>query len=71
MDKGMLISLICLALGVFFGNWLFVPFLGEFLGMENKRSFRDGFWIGLIAAILCLILWPALYHFLLYMFGYF
>jgi len=34
-----------LALGVFFGNWLVVPVFSE-------RTFTDGFWIGLIAAVL-------------------
>ena len=39
---------IALALGVFFGNWLFVP-------LVTKSSFNKGFVIGLIAAALVMI----------------
>ncbi len=39
---------IVLAIGVFMGNWLVVPLLTD-------RTHTDGFWIGVIAAILILI----------------
>jgi len=39
---------IFLALGVFFGNWILCPLFGF-------RSFKDGFWVGIIAAILVII----------------
>jgi high-affinity Fe2+/Pb2+ permease len=42
---------IALAFGVFIGNWLLVPLF------IKDRPFKDGFWIGLIAAVL--ILGPA------------
>jgi len=42
----MLINLI-LALGVFIGNWLIVPL---FL---RSRTFKDGFFVGLIAGGIC------------------
>ena len=37
-----------LALGVFVGNWLVVPLV------LKKRSFKDGFFIGLISAVIVL-----------------
>ena len=40
---------IYLALGLFFGNWLIIPLLP--LG----RSFTEGFFIGLIAAVIVLV----------------
>jgi len=43
------LTAICLALGVFFGNWLAIPLV------LKKRSFRQGFLIGVIAAILVLL----------------
>ena len=42
-------SEIGLTLGIFLGNWLVVPLLFE------SRSFKDGFFTGLIAAGLCSI----------------
>lgn len=38
-----------LAAGVWAGNWLVVPLLG-------MRTFRDGFFIGLIAAVLTVVI---------------
>lgn len=43
------ISAILLALGVWVGNWVFAPLLGV------AETRRDGFYIGLIAAILVLV----------------
>lgn len=43
-----MLAAIPLALGVFVGNWLIVP-------LFLKRSFKDGFFIGLIAAVLVFI----------------
>jgi len=39
---------ITLALGVFLGNWIVVP-------LVFKRTFKEGFFIGIIAAVLILI----------------
>ena len=36
-------------LGVFFGNWLVVPII------RKDTSFTDGFWVGVIAAVICSI----------------
>jgi hypothetical protein len=47
-EKMNLCFALCLALGVFFGNWLFVPLL------QQNRTWTDGFFIGLIAAVLVL-----------------
>jgi hypothetical protein len=41
-------SILFLSAGVFIGNWLIVPIL-------TKRTFKDGFFIGLIAAVICFI----------------
>jgi hypothetical protein len=41
--------LLGMALGTFLCNWLIVPLFGF-------RSFRDGFWVGLIAAGLILLI---------------
>jgi hypothetical protein len=38
-----------LALGVFVGNWLVVPFF------IKRRPYKDGFFIGVLAAIFSLI----------------
>ncbi len=45
-----------LALGVFLGNWFVVPLVFE------SRSFTDGFFIGLIAAVLVLIFYAVFYR---------
>lgn len=39
------VQIVSLALGVFFGNWLFVS-------LVSKRSFKDGFFVGIIAMAL-------------------
>lgn len=44
MEKGLM-----LALGLFIGNWLVVPLI------LPGRSFKDGFFVGLIAATLILV----------------
>ena len=38
-----------LAIGVFVGNWLIAPLI-------FKRTFKDGFWIGLLAAMFTLMI---------------
>lgn len=47
---------IALCLGVFIGNWLIVPFLCNLFYPERLNSYSDGFWVGLIAAVLVAIL---------------
>jgi hypothetical protein len=42
------IFILCLALGTFIGNWLIIPALTD-------RTFKDGFWTGVIAAILVVV----------------
>ena len=39
---------VILALGVFLGNWLVVPLF------FRSRTFKDGFFVGLIAGVICL-----------------
>jgi len=41
---------IALVLGVFMGNWLVAPLF------IKERTHKDGFYIGLIAAILCIVI---------------
>lgn len=43
--------LLGISFGLFLGNWLIVPIFFK------KRTHKDGFFIGLIAMILTLILW--------------
>lgn len=42
-------SSVYLALGVFLGNWFLVPLLFK------RRTFTEGFFVGLVAAILVLV----------------
>lgn len=42
-----MIMAVALSLGVFFGNWLISPFI------VRNRTFKDSFFIGLIAGGLC------------------
>lgn len=46
-----------LALGVFLGNWLLCPLI-------SQRSFKEGFWIGLMAAVLVLLAQPIVKYFI-------
>ena len=48
---------IALALGIFFTHWLIEPFLGKLIFKDKYPfSFKDGFFKGIIAAIICAIL---------------
>lgn len=48
-EQTVYLQIIMLALGVFLGNWLLVPIFSETV------SRKDGFFIGVIAAILVLV----------------
>lgn len=47
---------IAITLGVFVGNWLFVPFLYSFVPLppEYKKNYTQGFFVGIIAVLLML-----------------
>jgi hypothetical protein len=43
--------LLCLALGVLVSHWVLRPYI------VSNSTHTDGFWVGVIAAILCLLFW--------------